>query len=217
MKVRDNMEYNSLSEKAYYLVKDMILSCDKGSYISMRDVAQQIGMSYTPVREAFQKLKSEGLLDLEPNVGFFVPKLDIKDLMQIYEARECMESFVFERAFDLITPRDIEVLKDSVEKQRRFLSDDQIREYLKEDERFHLVFFETYNNPYLTEMAKSIRAKYLVCSKRIRQGSAVATVEHLKMIELIEKGEKEKATELMREHVAQAKLRMMEGYIAYNG
>ncbi len=84
------MEYGSLSEKAYNLIKDRILTFEKGQYISMREMSSQLGISYTPVREAFLKLKSEGLLDLEPNVGYFVPKLDIKDLMQIYEARECI-------------------------------------------------------------------------------------------------------------------------------
>jgi DNA-binding GntR family transcriptional regulator len=154
---------------------------------------------------------------LRPNIGFFVPRLDIKDLMQIFEARECIERFVFEGAFDKLTKEDIEMLKESVEKQKRFLHTEEIREYLKEDERFHLVFFNAFNNPYLTELVKSIRTKYLVCSKRIRLGSEVASTEHSRMIELIEKGEKEKAAQLMSEHVIGAKLRMMEGYISYNG
>lgn len=211
------MEYGSLSEKAYYLIKDRILTFEKGQYISMREMSSQLGISYTPVREAFQKLKGEGLLDLEPNVGYFVPKLDIKDLMQIYEARECIERFVFEKAFDLLTKEDIDALKESVRKQALHLSDRDIKEYLKEDERYHMVFFKAANNPYLTDLVKSIRAKYLVCSKRIRHGSDVALEEHIKIIELIEKGEKLGAAELMQQHVTQAKLRMMEGYIAYNG
>lgn len=214
---RDNMEYGSLSEKAYHLVKDMILACEKGQYLSMRDVASQIGMSYTPVREAFQRLKNEGLLDLEPNVGFFVPRLDISELVKIYEARECIEKFVLDKAFDNLRPADIKELKDAVEEQKKCLAAEDIRGYLKEDERFHMVFFKACNNPYLTELVRSIRAKYLVCSKKIRHGSDVAIEEHLSMIELIEKGDKEKAAALMQFHVTHAKQRMMEGYISYSG
>ncbi|HOA16042.1 MAG TPA: GntR family transcriptional regulator [Bacillota bacterium] len=210
------MQYNSLSEKAYYMVKEMIATCEKGHYLSMRDVAQQFGMSYTPVREAFQKLKNEGLLELEPNVGYFVPKMDIQDLMRIYQARECVEPYVFEGAFDLLAKPDVDILKDCIRKQKLYLSQKNIKEYLKEDERFHRVFFDAFNNPYLTDIVKTVRAKYLVCSKSIGHGSDIATGQHEKIVELIEQGRKEEAVQLLKEHIVAAKLRMMEGFISYN-
>lgn len=211
------MEYNSLSEKAYYRVKDMISTCEKGKYLSMRDVALQLGMSYTPVREAFQKLKNEGLLQLEPNVGFFVPSLDINDLLKIYQARECIEPFAFEGAADLLTAADIAALKESIRKQKKCLTQKKIKEYLREDEKFHQVFLDVFNNPYMTELVKSVRAKYLVCSKSIKHGSEIALVEHEKIVEYLEQGQMEKAANLLKEHITAAKLRMMEGYISYSG
>jgi DNA-binding GntR family transcriptional regulator len=215
MKAGVYVERSTLSDKAYYMIKDMIPACEKGQYLSMRDIATQIGMSYTPVREAFQRLKGEGLLDLAPNVGFFVPRLDMKDLMQIFQVRECIEGFVFERAFDLLTREDIIELKDSVERQRKFLNKGEIREYLRTDEQFHLVFLRTYNNPHLTTLVNEVRDKYLVCSKRIREGSSEAIEEHKRIIEFIEAGQKEEGAKLLEAHIVAAKQRMMEGYISF--
>jgi len=60
------MEAVSLSDRAYYMLKEMIPNMDKGQHLSMRDLANQMGMSYTPVREAFHRLKSEGFTGAFP-------------------------------------------------------------------------------------------------------------------------------------------------------
>ena len=99
-KLEARVSHLSLSDKAYNLIKEKLISCDEGEYLSIREMSEQIGMSYTPVREAFQRLAKEGLLEQVPKLGFFVRRIDIRRISEIFQVRECLELFVLERVFD---------------------------------------------------------------------------------------------------------------------
>jgi len=73
----------TLSEHAYVVLKEKLLTMEGGAYLSMRQFANEIGMSYTPVREAFLRLQNEGALKQIPNVGFLVATMDIKEILQL--------------------------------------------------------------------------------------------------------------------------------------
>ncbi len=66
----------SLSEKAYTIIKEKILNCKEEKYLNIRKMGKDLDMSYTPVREAFQRLERDGFLELVPKLGYFIPKLD---------------------------------------------------------------------------------------------------------------------------------------------
>lgn len=147
-------------------------------------------MSYTPVREAFQRLQREGLLELVPNVGFFVARMNIKDVVEIFQVRECLERFVLDKVFDLITDKEIGVLSDCVQQQALFLEAGDIGQYMNMDERFHLVFFELYGNQHFIRLIKNVREQYLICSIKIaRNGSSEAITEHAQIIDHIKNRE----------------------------
>lgn len=209
------MEAISLSDRAYRMIKEMILNLDEGQHLSMRDLANQMGMSYTPVREAFHRLKNEGLLDHSPNIGFFVPRMDIIDIMQIFQVRECVEVFVLDRAFSMLTPENVANLNKYVELQTEYLLKGEIREYMRADEQFHMEFFKIYNNPHFTNLIKTVRQQYLVCSQSINRGGTIAIAEHKEIAQRIAAGDKENAVRLLEEHIVAAKQRMKEGYITF--
>ncbi len=209
------MEVFTLSDKAYNTIKEMIPNLDKGQHLSMRDLANQMGMSYTPVREAFHRLKNEGLLEHSPNVGFFVPRMDIIDIMQIFQVRECIEVFVLDRAFEMLTPDNVANLNKYVELQTQHLSRGEMREYMRADEQFHMEFFKVYNNPLLTNLMKTVRQQYLVCSQSIHRGGTIAIAEHKEIAQRIAARDKENAVRLLEEHIVAAKQRMKEGYITF--
>lgn len=205
----------SLSDRAYHMIKEMIPNLDKGQHLSMRDLANRMGMSYTPVREAFHRLKNEGLLEHSPNIGFFVPRMDIRDIMQIFQVRECIEVFVLDRAFEMITPENVANLNKCVDMQEKYLSKGAMREYMRADEQFHMEFFKVYNNPHFTGLITTVRQQYLVCSQSIHRGGTIAIAEHKQIADCIARQDKEGAVRLLEEHIAAAKQRMKEGYIAF--
>ena len=94
------MSKKPLSTIAYKTIKTRIANMPSGSYLSARQCALELGISYTPVREAFLQLQKEGVLRQVPNVGFFIESIDLTDLFQMFQVRECIELFALDKIFD---------------------------------------------------------------------------------------------------------------------
>jgi DNA-binding GntR family transcriptional regulator len=90
----------SVKQEAYDHVKTLILDrpLTESGFITEGEVASQLGTSRTPVREAFRSLEAEGLLELFPNRGAFVPPVTDRQIVEVMEARSLVETFCAERA-----------------------------------------------------------------------------------------------------------------------
>lgn len=205
---------SSLSDVAYHALKKKIITLGGGSYISARQFANELGLSYTPVREAFLRLQREGTLKLIPNVGFFINTFDIGELIQIFQARECTEVFVLEKAFDLVTKEHIDQMKKINAQLAAALAKGNIVEYQQLDIKLHETLFIIYGNRHLLNFYRNIREQYMLCSVRVaKRLSNAAVLEHAEVIECIESGDKEKAVNALKKNITQAKERVIEGYI----
>jgi len=208
----------SLSELAYNTLKDKLLTLESGAYLSARQFANEIEMSYTPVREAFLRLQSEGTLKQVPNVGFFVASMDINEILQLYQVRECIEPFVLQQVITRVTPSHIILMRKYVEEQKQALDTKDITKYMKLDINLHEVLLNIYGNPYFISMYHSAREKYMYCSNRIALSfSSDAMEEHVNLIDAIESGNTELSLQMLNEHFENAKKRIMEGFIKVAG
>jgi DNA-binding GntR family transcriptional regulator len=204
----------SLSEVAYNALKKRVMTTGGGTYISARKFASEVGLSYTPVREAFLRMQKEGTLRLVPNVGFFVESLDISEVLQIFQARECTEAFVLDKVFNRITKEHIEQMKKICTQLADALARGNIHEYQLLDIKLHEVIFTIYGNKHLFKFYRNIREQYMVCSLKIAHDlSNAAVLEHSEYLESLESGNKEKAISDLKKHLLQARERMVEGYI----
>ncbi len=211
----------TLSDKAYEIIKDKIVTFNNEEFISLRKMVKELDMSYTPAREAFQRLEREGFLKLVPNVGYFVNKLDIEEIIKIYQVRECLEVFVMEKVFDLITEENINTLISYLKKQITDYEKEDFKNYYVNDEHFHRVFFEIYNNPYLMTMITNVREKYLIGSSKtvfeLKKHEVVEAIEeHKGLVESIKEGNKEKTIKVMATHIENSKNRVKEGYFLFS-
>lgn len=206
---------NTLSDKAYQALKEKIINLKSGSYLSARQFASEIGMSYTPVREAFLRLQREGAIKQVPNVGFFVENIDLADLYQSYEVRECIEPFVLKKAFNRFTPEHITTMKALIEKQNKTLASGKIMQYMRLDIELHEIMFRIYNNKPLLDFYRSIREQHMFCSNKIAVTfNEDALQEHKMLIDAIEAGDLQSALNILNSHIENAKQRMKEGYIS---
>lgn len=204
---------NTLGERAYQALRDKILTLDSGTYLSARQFANEIGMSYTPVREAFLRLQREGSLRQVPNVGFFVETMDLKDILQIYQVRECIEPFILQKVFSLFLPQHIAQMRSLVEQQSRALKTGDIMQYMRLDITLHEVGLEIYGNKHIKSLYHSIREQYMICSNKIAVAYYPDAIsEHNAFITAIEQGDKELALTLINQHIENAKQRMKDGY-----
>lgn len=209
------MAKDTLSEKAYQALKEKITNLKSGSYLSARQFASEIKMSYTPVREAFLRLQREGTIRQVPNVGFFVENIDLVDLYQSYEVRECIEPFVLKKAFNRFTPEHIAQMKTLLEMQINLLSSGKIMQYMRYDIELHEIMFKIYNNKHLLELYRNIREQHMFCSNKIAVAyNEDALNEHKLLIEAIEAGDLQNSLDILNAHIDNAKQRMKEGYIS---
>ena len=208
----------TLGEHAYNVLKEKLLTMESGAYLSARQFADEIGMSYTPVREAFLRLQKEGALRQIPNVGFFIASMDMNEILQLYQVRECIEPFVLKQVITRVTPSHIMLMRGLVEEQRQALDAADINKYMKLDIKIHEVLLDVYSNPHLKTLYHTIREKYLFCSNKVALSyNPEALDEHISLIDAIEAGNVELSLELLDKHIENAKTRIMEGFIKVIG
>lgn len=205
---------NTLGERAYQALRDKVLTLDSGTYLSARKFANEIGMSYTPVREAFLRLQREGSLRQVPNVGFFVETMDLNDILQTYQVRECIEPFVLQKVFSLFMPPHISKMRAFVQQQTEALKEGDIMQYMRLDIALHEVMLDIYGNKHISALYHGIREQYMFCSQKIAVTYYPdAITEHTNWINAIEQGDKALALSLINAHIENAKQRMKDGYI----
>ena len=108
----------TLSEKVYDRLKELIMDgeLERGTKITETSIAKMFDVSPTPVREAFRKLASDGLIEVASWKGVIVKGIEQKDLLEIYECREALEGMVGKLAVRNITEEDIKILEGILEK-----------------------------------------------------------------------------------------------------
>ncbi len=209
-----NEHKRSLSEEAYLILKKRILTMEGGSHLSARKFAAEVGMSYTPVREAFIRMQKEGTLRLVPNVGFFVETMGVTDLIQIFQVRECMECFILDKVYDRFTKAQLNEMEELNRQQEASLSRGDIYEYQQIDRKFHEIPFLNYGNRHLLNFYRDLRDQYMICSKEVANThSHEAITEHTCYLDSLRSGNKAEAIDSLKNHIVRARERMINGFI----
>jgi DNA-binding GntR family transcriptional regulator len=103
---------DTLHLKVCNVIREAIIKGDfkPGERLRQADLAEKMGVSRMPIREAFRKLEAEGLIKLEPHKGAVVKSISIKDIEEIYALRSQLEKMAVYQSVDLLTGEDIEQL-----------------------------------------------------------------------------------------------------------
>ncbi|WAW15001.1 GntR family transcriptional regulator [Peptostreptococcus equinus] len=176
-------------------------------------LAEQLGVSRTPVREAIRKLELEGLVIMLPRKGAYVADMSKKDLIDVLEVRLGLEGLAAYYAAERIRKDQIETLEKISEDLEKYVEQNDLENILKMDEYFHMLIFDASGNSRLKSMIISVwetvyrfRIKYMS-----DYNSAVNIVEeHKKLIEALKKGKGDLAEKLAREHIEKAEQFMIE-------
>ena len=130
-----------------------------GDAINEKALAEEFGVSRTPIREVILQLSQKGFLDMIPRVGTFVTQIDLGQVKHAYEVKLSLEGLASELAATRASADQIDELFEIVE---RFRGYDLIRDYskvIKDDQRFHQIVREASGNPILVEMLASLNIK----------------------------------------------------------
>lgn len=195
----------SQSTTAYALLKQRIVSGEFGPSDTLReiDLAQELGMSRTPVREAVKRLEDEGLLTRVPRKGLTVTTLDQGSITELYGFREILECGAARLAARYADDMEIENLRAILEESRSH--GDPVRSNYE----FHQALYAASHNQFLVKAINSLidSTALLGQSTLAHTGRPeLALREHMALFDAIHDRDEKRAEECAREHIRQALL-----------
>jgi DNA-binding GntR family transcriptional regulator len=196
-----------LSEKAYQLIKKKVITLElpPSAVIDEHNLMQQLDLGRTPIREALQRLDSEGLVTVVPRRGTFVSDVSVTDLQKIFELRIILEGFCARLAAQRITEEHIEkmemVLCDLEE-----LQDGHPPAFISIDKRFHKLLYRAADNEFLAETLDrlydlSLRLWYLVLNRLDDVRDVIE--QHHNVLDALRDGDAAQAEMLVQTHIVE--------------
>jgi DNA-binding GntR family transcriptional regulator len=202
-----------LSEKAYYLIREQIISMKMlaGSQVDERTLEKELSIGRTPIREAIQRLSSERLLDYVQGRGYFVKTISLQDIKDIFESMMILERTAVYFACKRIDSQQLKKLyRLHDEHQKATLNKDYLNIIYKNGE-IHRTIYEAARNLYLLPLLNSLqdqsmRMGYIVHSKEahptdLDEYNKKAVNDHYLILKCFENEDDKKAIEVMADHI----------------
>lgn len=196
----------SLRGRVYQSIKDNILSGKYASGIELREntLAEELGVSRTPVRESLRQLGLEGLVENIPNRGARVVGITDKDVQDIYMIRSYLEGLSARWATKNITPEALNELEEIILLSEFNLQRAQRDQMVKLDGRFHHILYKASDSRMLEHMMTDFHryVQHARASSVATQDRAQKSVEeHRAILEAIKSKDENLAEKLANEHI----------------
>jgi DNA-binding GntR family transcriptional regulator len=214
-----SLNHSDLTEQTYAILKDSVLrrKLKPGAKISVDVVAQQLGVSRTPVMDALKRLAADGLVEILPRRGTFVTELNAQDVSELFDIRIMMELYA---ADYILRAKRVDMYLNSVEEALKGMEkatvDGEYADYeafLTSDRDLHLRLIEQTQNERLIQMYREMnvhiqiaRAHYLQYVENALQ----ADQEHQAIVRAFKNGKGEEVQEALRTHIMNVRDRMLE-------
>lgn len=209
------MRHLSLKEKAYELIKQKILNYDfePGSRIMEDELAKEISMSRTPVREAINQLSAEGFINNIPRKGIYFTTVTKKELKDLLEIRIVLESLAIRKCIENITPKGIDMLEKDNEEFREAYERSDYKKCNQLDSKFHRDISLISNNIKLIKFSIEVEEFMLIArgieKKTLTQEKNELTLQdHIEILDLIKKKETDKAIKAISKNIQRMKINL---------
>lgn len=198
----------SLRGRVFHKIRDDILSGKYKEHEELKEVAigEELGVSRTPVREAFRQLELEGLIQIIPNKGAYVTGITAKDVKDIYMIRSRLEGLCARWATEHITSQQLEELEENVFLAEFHASNGHMDQIADLDNSFHEILYEACNSKMLEHLLRDYHNYVLRVRKRTLSTGrgTVSNHEHRLILEAIKAKDPDRAEELAHAHMINA-------------
>jgi DNA-binding GntR family transcriptional regulator len=200
-------EHENLDQKAYQILKAMITERQllPGDKIPQEKLAEDLGISRTPLINALKLLEQDKLVQSIPRRGFFVRHFNKREMISIFELREVLEGLAARRAAENITDKQIEQLQGFF---KHFITNKKItdiRGYAKEDRLFHTFLIEVGAKEFLKSILETFNfisySYQSVSSEGLIQSPDDTIQNHRDIIDAISRRDAKAAENFMRRHL----------------
>jgi len=199
-------EYLPLRDVVFQTLRQAILrgELEPGERLMEIHLADRLGVSRTPIREAIRKLELEGLVVMIPRRGAVVASITEKDMKDVLEVRRTLEMLAVEVACDRITPEQLDKLHDATENFQKTCAGADLIQLAQADVAFHDVIYNAANNQRLVTTLNNLREQmYRYRMEYLKDTSSYERLrdEHAMIYEGIRRKDKQMACKAIREHI----------------
>ena len=187
-----------------------------GAKLIESTLAQRMGVSRGPVREAFRMLEEAGLVRTEKNRGVFVRDIPIEEAVEIFDLRAAMDDLVGRKLAESVTPAQLKELKGLVDAMEKAVKAEDTRGYHLLNLKFHDRLVEMAGNSKLTAIYRKL-IKELSLFRRLNLADGwlmpISAGEHRQIIKAIASGDADAAGRAMFDHVMDSKERTIANHL----
>lgn len=199
-------QYKPLRDIVFETLRKAILDGDlkPGERVMEVQLAEELGVSRTPVREAIRKLELEGLLIMVPRKGAYVADVSIKDVLSVLEIRASLEGLGASLAAERITGEEVERLKQSARDFEEMHKADDRDGMVEKDTEFHSILLSASRNKKLLEIVEGLSdyvQRFRVIYFTEYSDSKKIMEEHRKILEAIDERDIDKANKAAQDHI----------------
>lgn len=191
----------NLTELAYQNIKKAILQGKLTKHrFTEESLSFDLGISKSPIREALNALKNEGLIRIEPRRGVYLREFSIDEISDLYGVREALETYAVSNA--KVTPQLLDLLEASIQRTITYLDVDDMDQHIDEDANFHRILVSAAKNKELNRMLGTIQNQiWLFRSQTYRISSGTAPEAHRRIVGALREHDQMAAVAAVREHI----------------
>lgn len=207
--------YKPLRELVCETIRQAIIdgTFSPGERLMEIQLADEMGVSRTPVREAIRKLELEGFVVMIPRRGTYVADISIKDITEIYEIRTCLDVLAAGLAAERITDDELETLNRLLVEIGQHIADNNMEKIVEVDTAFHDILYQASRNERLCVIINNLREQLTGIRGRSMSypGRLVETMdEHRSLVDCIAARNVEAAQNAARIHIENAEHTLMK-------
>ncbi len=211
----DIQNHKPLREMVYEELKKQILTGEiiPGTRMMEVELAEEMGVSRTPIREAIRKLEKEGLVTIEPRRGAYASMISTEDMVEILEVRQDLEGLAAFFAAERMQPAQMEELKSISASYNDAVTRGSMEDMIKYDTRFHRIIVDSCHNKILVQMIEQLqelvlRFRYIYYDNFKRAENMPE--EHDEILRAIQSKDKDRAREAADVHINRLKTMVIE-------
>ena len=205
LKVNMN-EFLPLRDVVFNTLRQAILKgeLEPGERLMEIQLAERLGVSRTPIREAIRKLELEGLVLMIPRKGAEVAKISEKSLRDVLELRRSLEELAIELACQRMTEEEIDELEDAQRAFRKAVDSKDVMLMAETDEKYHEIIYQGTKNSRLVQILNNLREQmYRYRLEYIKDADKrqILLIEHDNILKAVRNRKVAEAKAAMREHI----------------
>ncbi|PKK38985.1 hypothetical protein ABB02_01799 [Clostridiaceae bacterium JG1575] len=175
-----------------------------GDILNEVDLAEEFGVSRSPIRTALQELERDQLINIVPRYGAMVAAIDFRNIKGLFDVTKQLDPYATRLAVSRITPEQLQELKDIIKRMESYSTTSDYQKAINEDERFHDIIFEAASNKWLLSTALSLHIHterlWHYCKKYFDDMSIFTRTFRL-IVQALEDQDEEGAEAYAREHI----------------